>query len=118
MILWRPIFEGLLRGISFRAQSNSGGVGCLLQRASIMTLRAILLRHGHQFSVSQWDAILREIICAIQCGVESDNSPVTMIVSESPAVSNLDFLSDPLPLPPEPDDVGLNRSMGVRREKR
>jgi len=108
MALWRPLFEGLASGVRSPAKSSAGGVGCLLQRASVLAFRAILLRHGHLFSISQWSAILEQtLIPAIQGGCENDVSPVVLITSESPSVSSIDFLIDSLPLPPPPDDESL-----------
>ena len=40
---------------------------------------------------------------------KNDTSPVLKIISESPTVSNLDFLNEPLPFPPPVDDEGLLR---------
>mmetsp|Transcript_2992 Transcript_2992/g.4104 ORF Transcript_2992/g.4104 Transcript_2992/m.4104 type:complete len:1856 (-) Transcript_2992:123-5690(-) len=108
MVLWRPIFDGLAAGICSPVPSIHGDVGCIVQRGSLMTLRAILLRHGSLFSVSQWVVILKQVILpSIQIAAEYDNSQVTKITSESPSVSSLDFLSDPLPLPPDSEDEGL-----------
>jgi len=110
MVLWRPILDGLANGMCSTVQSKSGGVGCVLQRGSVMTLRAILLCHGQHFSAKQWAIILDQtILPAMQKAAENDSSPVTGIISESPTVSNLDFLVDPLPLPPSPDDEGLKK---------
>ena len=44
----------------------------------------------------------------------NDTSPVMKIISESPSVSNLDFLTEPLPLPPGNDDAGLLKFASVR----
>eukprot|EP00586_Coscinodiscus_wailesii_P008153 CAMPEP_0172522006 /NCGR_PEP_ID=MMETSP1066-20121228/292890_1 /TAXON_ID=671091 /ORGANISM="Coscinodiscus wailesii, Strain CCMP2513" /LENGTH=1699 /DNA_ID=CAMNT_0013304971 /DNA_START=60 /DNA_END=5160 /DNA_ORIENTATION=+ len=108
MALWRPLFDGLAAGISSTARSNSGGVGCLVHRGSIMTTRAILLRHGKVFSPQQLRVLLQHVLLpAIQSAAEYDNFPVINIVSESPALSSLDFLAEALPLPPEPSDEGL-----------
>lgn len=108
MVLWRPILDGLAAGICSTARSSSGGVGCLVQRGSVVTMRAILLRHGARFSNSQWAVILRQVVLpAIQIGAEYDVSPVMSITSESPGVSSLDFLNEALPLPPNPNDEGL-----------
>ena len=108
MVLWRPILDGLAAGICSTAPSSSGGVGCLVQRGSVITMRAILLRHGSTFSTSQWAVILTQVLLpAIQIGAEYDASPVISITSESPAVSSLDFLNDALPLPPTTEDEGL-----------
>jgi hypothetical protein len=108
MILWRPLFEGLAEGVRSSAKSSAGGVGCLLQRSSILAFRAILIRHGHLFTTSQWAAILSQtLIPSIQAGAESDGSPVLRITSESPSVSNIDFLVEPLPIPPVADDSSL-----------
>jgi hypothetical protein len=59
MVLWRPIFDGLFRGIQYNSSGTSQGIGCLLQRGSLMTLRSILLSNGKMFSVSQWNAFLK-----------------------------------------------------------
>ena len=110
MAIWRPLLDGLASGMSSPASSISGGVGCLVQRGSATALRAILLRHGKLFSVLQWSAILTNVILpAAQLGAESDSSPVSKILSESPSVSSLDFLGEPLLLPPECDDEGLQK---------
>ena len=110
MAIWRPLLDGLAAGMCSSASSISGGVGCLVQRGSAMAMRAILLRHGKVFSVTQWSAILNYVILpAVQIGAESDSSPVTKISSESPSVSSLDFVGEPLPLPPMPDDEGLQK---------
>jgi len=110
MVLWRPLLDGLAAGMCSSAKSNSGGVGCLVQKGSVMTLRAILLRHGHLFSVAQWSVILRHVILpAIQSAVEFDTSPVVNITSESPLVSSVEFLCAPLPLPPRAADEGLQK---------
>ena len=114
MAIWRPLLDGLASGMCSSVTSNSGGVGCLIQRGSAMALRAILLRHGGMFSVSQWLAILNFVILpAVQIGAETDASPVINISSESPSVSSLDFLGEPLPLPPPCDDEGLNNFAAV-----
>ena len=108
MALWRPLLEGLAEGVRSSAKSSAGGVGCLLQRSSILAFRAILIRHGHIFSTDQWAAILDQtLIPAIQAGAEQDQSPVLRITSESPSVSNIDFLVDSLLLPPPSDDSAL-----------
>ena len=110
MVLWRPLLEGLAEGIRSTTKSSAGGVGCVVQRGSVLALRAILLRHRHLFSTDQWVAVLEQtIIPSIQAGAESDRSPVIDITSESPSVSNIDFLVDSLPLPPPADDVSLLR---------
>jgi hypothetical protein len=110
MAIWRPLLDGLASGMCSSASSISGGVGCLVQRGSLMALRAILLRHGKLFSVSQWSAILNYVILpAIQIGAENDSSPVLQILSDSPSVSSLDFLGEPLPLPPSCDNEGLKK---------
>jgi hypothetical protein len=108
MVLWRPLFEGLAKGVRSEAKTSAGGVGCLVQRASILALRSILMRHGHLFSAAQLAAILEQtVLPAIQIAAESDTSPVVGITSESPAISNIDFLADSPQLPPEPDDPAL-----------
>lgn len=110
MALWRPLFEGLAEGIRSTAKTSRSGVGCLVQRGSILALRAILLRHGALFSTPELTAVLSEtILPAIQAAAESDQSPVVDITSETPAVSNIDFLVDPLPLPPDNDDPALQQ---------
>ena len=109
MVLWRPILDGLAKGMcSTVSTGNSEGVGCILQRGSVITLRAILLRHGHRFSALQWSVIMNQVILpAMQIGIETDTTPVTKIISESPIVSNLDFFTDPLTLPPSSTNEGL-----------
>jgi Sec7-like guanine-nucleotide exchange factor len=108
MVLWRTLLDGLALGIRSTLPSNAGGVGCLVQRGSVMALRAILLRHGNHFSNSQWKAILiQTLIPAIQIAAESDGSAVVMITSESPSISSVDFLAEPLSLPPDHNDDGL-----------
>lgn len=108
MTLWRPLLDGLTSGICSTAPSISGGVGCLIQRGSVMALRAILVRHGKLFSVPQWSVILHfAILPAVQVGAESDTSPVTNILSESPSISSLDFVGEPLRFPPSCIDEGL-----------
>jgi len=108
MVLWRPLFDGLAACICSTAPSQSGGVGCLVQRGSVMTTRAILLRHGKQFSSTQWNVILSNVLIpAIQKAAKSDKSHIIDITSDSPIASSLDFLSNPQPLPPHPDDEGL-----------
>lgn len=114
MAMWRPLLDGLAAGMCSTASSISGGVGCLVQRGSVMALRAILLRHGKLFSVAQWSAILKYVILpAMQIGAENDVSPVIQISSESPSVSSLDFLGEPLPLPPSCDDEGLQKFASI-----
>lgn len=108
MVLWRPLFEGLADGIRSPVRSSAGGLGCLVPRASLLALRAILLRHGRLFTVEQLCAILEQtVLPAIQESALSDESPVIHITSESPSVSSIDFLADPLPLPPRGDDPKL-----------
>ena len=108
MALWRPIMDGLSRGICSTIRSNSGGVGCLVQRGSVMTLRAILLRHGCCFTTSQWKVLLQSVILpAIQNAAENEIYPVMDITSDNPMVSSFDFLVEALPLPPPSDDEGL-----------
>jgi hypothetical protein len=107
MVLWRPIFDGLLRGIQYNSSGTSQGVGCLLQRGSLMTLRSILLSHGQRFSIQQWKCILESITAGLQVSARLDSSPVSIIVSESPSVTKIDFLSAPLPSLPSFEDKGL-----------
>ena len=108
MVLWRPLLEGLAEGIKSPARGSVGGIGCLVPRASLLALRAILLRHGRLFSANQLCAVLEQtMLPAIQKAATSDSSPVVHIISESPSVSSIDFLVDPLPLPPREDDPKL-----------
>ena len=117
MVLWRTIFEGLAEGARSTSRSREGGIGNLVQRGSVLALRAILLRHGSIFSDNQLSAVLKDtILPCFQEAVEKDNSPVTSITSESPAMSSLDFLSDPLPIPPDADDDGLLKFEQVSRQ--
>lgn len=111
MVLWRHLLEGLAEGIRSPARSSTAlGVGCVVQRGSLLALRSILLRHGHIFSIEQWEAILKQtILPIIQSAAESDDTPVIGITSESPSVSSIDFLASSLPLPPPPDDKGLKK---------
>ena len=108
MVLWRPIFDGLSRGMSSSVECSSGGVGCFVQRGSVMTLRSILLRYGTSFSPNQWKAIMHDsILPSIELATKNDTSQVMKIISESPTVSNLEFLTEPLSLPPPVYDEGL-----------
>jgi Domain of unknown function (DUF1981) len=108
MALWRPLLEGLADGVQSPMRNGAGGVGCFVQRGSVLALRAILLRHGNLFSTQQWVAVLEQtLIPSIQKGAESDTSSVVRITSESPSVSSVDFLAEPWPLPPPPDDSSL-----------
>jgi brefeldin A-inhibited guanine nucleotide-exchange protein len=108
MILWRTLFEGLADGVRSTEKSREGGMGNLIQRGSVLALRAILLRHGRVFSDSQLRAILEQtVLPAFQDAVAKDESPVRSIASESPAITSLDFLSEPPALPPSVDDEGL-----------
>lgn len=110
MAPWRSLLEGLAEGVRSSVRNVVGGVGCLVQRGSILALRAIMLRHGHLFSVAQLSAIIEQtIVPAIQAGAESDHSTVVSITSESPAVSSVDFLSETPPLPPSIDDPSLEQ---------
>jgi hypothetical protein len=110
MVLWRPLLDGLAEGIKSKARTSADGLGCLVQRGSIMALRAIFVRHGGVFSIPQWEAILREtILPAIQAAAENEMSPVVGITSESPHLSSIDFLADSLPIPPPPIDPGLRK---------
>lgn len=108
MILWRPLFEGLAGGVKSMTATSESGVGCFIQRASILAFRAIILRHGDMFSTSQMAAILSQtILPAIHEAAMKDTSPVVSITSESPLISNIDFLVDAMPLPPSVDDADL-----------
>jgi len=110
MALWRTLLEGLATAARCTSRSQAGGVGCVVQRASVLALRAILLRHGSTFSVNQLKTILEvTIIPAFKAAAEGDLSQVVAITSESPAVSSLDFLVDPMPLPPNSEDIGLQK---------
>lgn len=110
LVLWRPLFQGLADGIRASARTSASGVGCLVQRGSVLAFRAILLRHGNVFSTVQLGAILREtILPAIQFAVERDQSHAVMLTSESPSISSIDFLVNPPPLPPNHDDPDLQR---------
>ena len=116
MVLWRPLLDGLARGVRSTARSRAGGVGCLVQRGSVLAIRAILLRHGSLFSVKELEAILRQtIIPAFKEAAENDQSPVISITSESPVVSSLDFLVEPMPLPPARYDRALLKFEEVAR---
>ena len=108
MVVWRPLLDGLAEWVCSPVTDGAGGVGCLLQRGSILALRAILLRHGHLFSTSQWEAVLiQTLIPAIQAGAEGDVSSVLNMSSESPFVSSIDFLAEAPPLPPPADSNSL-----------
>ena len=73
-----------------------------------MTLRSILLRYGTSFSPNQWKAIMNDsILPSIELAAKNDTSQVMKIISESPTVSNLEFLTEPLSLPPTVYDEGL-----------
>lgn len=116
MILWRTIFDGLSGGICSAVTGTSGEVGCFVQRGSVMTLRSILLRYGHTFTPGQWKAIMNQsILPSMEAAAKNDSSPVMKIISESPHVSNLDFLTEPLPLPPAEDDEGLLKFASVSK---
>jgi hypothetical protein len=110
LVLWRPLFEGLAQGVKSSAKTSASGVGCLIQRGSLLALRSILLRHGNTFSVPQLASILRDtVIPAIQFAAENDQSHVAFLISESPLVSNIDFLVPAPPLPPNNDDPALQQ---------
>lgn len=110
LVLWLPIFEGLAHGIRSTAKTSASGVGCLIQRGSVLALRSILLRHGHMLSTSQLEVLLREsIVPAIQQAAECDRSHVSLLTSESPSISSIDFLASPSPLPPCHEDPCLQR---------
>lgn len=110
LVLWRPIFEGLADGVRSTAKTSSTGVGCLVQRGSVLALRSILLRHGQVFSTAQLAAILRDtVIPTIQSAAENEESPVVEITSENPSASSIDFLVKSLPLPPEHDDESMSK---------
>mmetsp|Transcript_7450 Transcript_7450/g.21709 ORF Transcript_7450/g.21709 Transcript_7450/m.21709 type:complete len:1742 (-) Transcript_7450:1355-6580(-) len=115
MVLWRPLFEGLANGIRDSTSSHTeGDIGNLLQSGSVLTLRVILLRHKALFTCNQLQAILKDtVIPAFQAAVKDDRTPVTTIASDSPSISSLDFLADPLPIPPDSDDAGLLKFQSV-----
>lgn len=116
MALWRPIFEGLANGIRSPSRYRTGGIGCLMQRGSVLAVRSILLRHGTLFSKNQLFAILSQTVCpAIQEAAVMDQSLVIRITSESPAITSLDFLVEPMPLPPPRYDRGLLKFEEVAR---
>lgn len=116
MALWRPILEGLANGVRSPTRNRTGGIGCLLQRGSILAVRSIMLRHGSLFSRKQLCAILTQSIGpAILEAAETDESPVVRITSESPAITSLDFLVEPMPLPPPRYDRGLLKFEEVAR---
>jgi hypothetical protein len=110
MVLWRPLLDGLAEGVRSSLPSHAGGMGCLVQRGSVLALRAILLRHGHSFSTTQWGVIMKEtLLPCIQDAAENDATPVTRITSESPSVSSLEFVVEAQPLPPSEEDRGLRK---------
>lgn len=115
MVLWRPIIDGLTAGMCSTTSSLNGEIGCFIQRGSVITLRSILLRYGHTFTPAQWKAMMSQsILPSMNRAACNDTSPVMKIISESPSVSNLDFLTEPLPLPPGSDDAGLLKFASVR----
>jgi hypothetical protein len=108
MVLWRTLFDGLANGVRSKERSREGGLGNLIQRGSVLAIRAIILRHGAVFSENQLKAILdQSILPAFQDAVLNDKSPVTSIASDSPAISSLEFLAEPLPVPPPCNDESL-----------
>ena len=110
LVLWRPIFEGLANGIKSTAVTSASGVGCLIQRGSVLALRSILLRHGHLLTTMQLGVLLKELIIpAIQQAAECDRSHVSQLASESPSISSIDFLASPSPLPPPHNDPYLQK---------
>jgi brefeldin A-inhibited guanine nucleotide-exchange protein len=116
MVLWRPLLQGLAAAAKSSAPSRAGGVGCLIQRGSVLAIRAILLRHGSLFSNRQLSVILQEtVLPSFKEAAENDLSPVISITSESPAMSNLDFLENSMPLPPSRYDSGLLKFEEVAR---
>ena len=117
-MLWRPLLDGLVIGIKSTMSSTTDGVGCIVQRGSVMVLRSILLRHGSQFTINQWSIILKDImIPSIRIATENDKSPVLAIISESPNVNNVDFLSEPLPLPKSAEEC-LEKFNSLNAERR
>ena len=119
MVLWRPIFEGLARGVQINARSDEGGVGGLIARSSLLAIRAILMRHHRIFTASQLAAIFcQTFIPCFRVAVENDRSHVIGIISESPTVSNVDFIETPLPPPPPVDDPKLLLFQEMTSQKR
>ena len=117
MVLWRTLFEGLADGVRSTEKSREGGMGNLIQRGSVLALRAILLRHGRLFSNDQLRAVLEQtVLPSFQDAIQQDTSPVSSIASDSPAVSSLDFLSEPQAVPPPPNDEGLLKFEEVFRQ--
>ncbi len=115
MVLWRPIIDGLSAGICASSSSLKGEMGCFVQRGSVITLRSILLRYGDTFTPAQWKAMINQsILPSMNKAACDDKTPVVKIISESPSVSNLDFLTEPLPLPPGKDDEGLLNFAKIR----
>ena len=108
MVLWRPILDGLAAGLSSTVQSNSAGVGHIVQRGSALTLRAILLRHKDVFSPLQWLTILSKVVLpAINDAARNDTTPVSQLISESPLSSEVNFICGSLDPPPKHDDKQL-----------
>ncbi len=119
MVLWRPIFEGLAKGVQVLARGDEGGVGCLIARSSVLAIRAILLRHHAIFTARQLAVILDQtIVPCFQAAVENDKSHVSRIISESPTVFNVDFIEIPLPPPPPVDDPKLSLFGEMTSQKR
>ena len=53
------------------------------------------------------ECILESIITGLRASARLDSSPVSIIVSDSPTITKIDFLSTPLPSPPKFEDEGL-----------
>ena len=104
MMIWRPIFDGLATGMV----KGRGGRLLVIQRACVVTMRAILIRHGSLFDARQWEAILTQsIIPGIQLGALGDSSTCVHLYTQSPLEKNFEFLQDCPPLPPPSDDAHL-----------
>lgn len=119
MVLWRPIFDGLAGGVQAYARGDEGGVGGLTARSSLLAVRAILMRHHRIFTAHQLAAIFDQtLIPCFQVAAENDRSHVVRIISESPTVSNMDFIETPLPPPPPVDDPKLQLFEEITSQKR
>jgi len=118
MVLWRPIFDGLVGGMRSSVQSNSAGVGHIVQRGSAMTLRAILLCYKDSFSPVQWSIIITKVILpAITDAIRSDQTEVTKIISSLPAKFQLNAIQQSLDLPPQNDSQQLKDFVSEARSQ-
>jgi len=115
MILWRPLLDGLAMGLSSSVSSTSAGVGHIVQRGCIMTLRAILLRHGHVFSYNQWHVILTQILLPsfFKGAMNDDRSNYKNLIGVENGFAYIGSLKA---LPPSHTSIYLKRfEEGVRR---